>query len=108
VLGTRRAFFGLIAAGWEIEDTTGKGARGPLPEEAVIVEHLVGLLDAERASGEILGAPALRDFLAAAGVTPPAALTDQTLGAIRALRGELFSRWQGVAPGRSMELVFGA
>lgn len=30
-LGYRRGFFGLIAEGWEIEDTTGKGARGPLP-----------------------------------------------------------------------------
>ena len=27
-LGYPRGFFGLIAEGWEIEDTTGKGARG--------------------------------------------------------------------------------
>ncbi len=30
-LGFRQGFFGLIAAGWDIEDTTGKGRRGPLP-----------------------------------------------------------------------------
>ena len=37
-LGYENGFFGLIASGWEIEDTTGKGARGPLPPEAVEVE----------------------------------------------------------------------
>ena len=42
-LGYRRGFFGLIAEGWEIDDTTGKGARGPLPPEAGEVEELVGL-----------------------------------------------------------------
>jgi hypothetical protein len=41
-LGFGRGFFGLIAEGWEIEDTTGKGARGPLPDEAKLVEHIVG------------------------------------------------------------------
>jgi len=29
VLGYRRGFFGLIAEGWDVEDTTGKGARAP-------------------------------------------------------------------------------
>lgn len=29
-LGTQRAFFGLVAAGWEFDDTTGKGARGAI------------------------------------------------------------------------------
>ena len=27
-LGYRRGFFGLIAEGWDVDDTTGKGARG--------------------------------------------------------------------------------
>ena len=39
-LGLKRAFFGLIAEGWDIEDTTGKGARGPLPAEAIEVERV--------------------------------------------------------------------
>src|SRR5207302_930128 len=34
-LGFRRGFYGLIIEGWDVEDTTGKGARGPLPKEAV-------------------------------------------------------------------------
>ena len=40
-LGFRRGFYGLIAEGWDVEDTTGKGARGPLPDEAVEVEVLL-------------------------------------------------------------------
>lgn len=30
-LGYRNGFYGLIASGWEIEDTAGKGPRGKLP-----------------------------------------------------------------------------
>ena len=51
-LGSRRGFFGLIAEGWEIDDTTGKGLRGRLPQEAVEVEHIVGMFDTERARAE--------------------------------------------------------
>lgn len=51
-LGYRRGFFGLIAEGWEVDDTTGKGSRGALPDEALEVERIVGLFDAERNSGE--------------------------------------------------------
>src|SRR5580693_10474042 len=50
VLGYRRGFFGLIAQGWDLDDTTGKGARGVLPAEAIEVEKIVGLFDSERAS----------------------------------------------------------
>jgi hypothetical protein len=52
-LGFQRGFFGLVAEGWEIEETTGKQARGPLPSEAREVELIVGTLDGERASGAI-------------------------------------------------------
>jgi hypothetical protein len=48
VLGYRRGFFGLIAQGWDVDDTTGKGARGVLPAEAIKVEKIVGLFDSER------------------------------------------------------------
>ena len=47
-LGYRRGFFGLIAEGWDIEDTSGKGGRGALPAEALEVERIVGLFDSER------------------------------------------------------------
>ena len=37
-LGFARGFYGLIAEGWDIAETTGKVARGPLPNEAAEVE----------------------------------------------------------------------
>src|SRR5712675_408963 len=52
-LSYRRGFFGLIAEGWDVEDTTGNGARGPLSAEAIEVERIVGLFDAERGSGAL-------------------------------------------------------
>src|SRR5436309_5544060 len=47
-LGFRQGFYGLIAEGWDIADTTGKGTRGKLPPEAILVEHVVGLFEREK------------------------------------------------------------
>src|SRR5579862_9150992 len=63
-LGYRRGFFGLIAEGWDIEETGGKGKRGALPGEALEVEQLVGLFFTERA-GAAIWTPA--EFNAASG-----------------------------------------
>lgn len=108
-LGVRRAFFGLIAEGWEIADTEGKGARGPLPNEALVVEQLVGLLDRERSGGAPpLSAADLRAQLAnlhpqgTSGIVD--ALTDERLSAIRDLVDELHTRW--IETGTEMELAF--
>ena len=103
VLGLHRAFFGLIAEGWEIEDTTGKELRGPLPPEAGLAECIVGLLDGERASGDVWTA---EDFNASLLVQPPRALTDDDLARIRARRAELFAAWQAVPPGEALSLEF--
>ena len=92
-LGFRRGFFGLIAEGWEIDDTTGKGKRGALPPEALEVEHIVGLLDTERATGIFLAA---EDYK----------LTDEDIARIRKRRGELFSCWAAIEPGGTLELQF--
>ena len=110
VLPVRLGFFGLIADGWEIEDTTGKGARGPLPPEAVLVEHLVGLLDVERATGATWSAAEHAAQLAhrgvAAGDAAAAWLTDAALAEVRVRRRELFARWAAVAPAARLELTF--
>ena len=98
-LGFRRGFFGLIAEGWDIDDTTGKGDRGPLPREAVEVERIVGLFDTERASGVLLTA---EDFASHA----PRGLTEEEIVQVRTCRGELFSRWSALEPGGTMELRF--
>jgi hypothetical protein len=97
-LGYRRGFFGLIAEGWDVEDTTGKGARGPLPAEALEVERIVGLFDSERGSGVFWTVDEFNAF-------SPRPLTDVDIRKVRAVRGELFRQWSAVATGQKLELT---
>jgi hypothetical protein len=110
VLAFRRGFFGLIAEGWDIEETSGKGKRGPLPSDAVLVEHLVGFLDVERASGSVWSAAEYAGHLAAKGLVDvdatPAWLTDGALDRVRTRRRELFAEWAAVPPASALELTF--
>ena len=110
VLRFRLGFFGLIADGWEIDETSGKGARGPLPREAVLVEHIVGFLDVERGTGETWTASQYAEQLAHRGQLVsgaiPSWLTDDALDSVRLRRGELFAQWAEVAPGSQLELTF--
>ena len=98
-LGYRQGFFGLLAAGWDVEDTSGKGSRGAVPPEAIEVERIVGLFDAERGSGTLWTAEEFNEF-------GPRALTDAEIQNVRALRGVLFQQWKAVAPGQTLELQF--
>jgi len=98
-LGYRHAFFGLIAEGWDVEDTTGKGARGPLPAEATEAERIVGLFDAERASG----IPWTQEEFSAVAHCP---LTASEIESVRTLRASLFNRWFAISPGEKLELEF--
>ena len=107
VLGTKSGFFGLIASGWPIDDTTGKGAMGPLPPEAIAVERTVGLLDLERASALAWTAEEFSTHLSAAGVDLGLlGLTEDKLNAIRDRRRDLFAAWAAVDPGNSLELMY--
>ena len=110
-LGYRAGFFGLIAAGWEIDDTTGKGKRGPLPAEARLVEHLVGALDRERTSPQPWSAAefnALLEKVGEAGApgSRPRVLTDDDLARVRERWSELSARWAALAPGEVLALPF--
>ena len=109
-LGYRRGFLGLVAEGWEIADTTGKGARGPLPPEAMLVERLVGLLDVERASHVRWTAAEFAEQLAAVGADPRDGrgrpLTDEALARVRARRADHFTRWHALEPGATLALTF--
>ena len=104
-LGLRRGFFGLIAEGWDIEDTTGKGARGPLPPEAGEVEMIVGLFSAERASGVIWTVDEFNEFAAMKGTR---SLTFDEIVRVKKKRSELFRQWSAVAPGATLELTYEA
>lgn len=98
-LGYRRGFFGLIAEGWEIEDTTGKGARGPLPPQAGEAECIVGLFDAERAGGQIWTVEEFNDFGAVQGLR---ALSVEEIVRVKKKRSELFQQWFAVEPGAAL------
>ncbi len=99
VLGYRRAFFGLIAEGWDVDDTTGHGPRGALPPEALEAEKIVGLFDAERASGASWNPEEFNASLARP-------LTNADLEKIRELRTTLFHQWSAIAPGEKLKLKF--
>ena len=97
-LGCRRGFFGLIAEGWDVDDTTGKGARGPLPNEALDVERIVGLFDAERSSGVLLSRDEFNKFALRS-------LTEADIQRVRVLRSALFQQWLAILPGQRLELT---
>src|SRR5437867_199604 len=56
VLGFDQAFFGLIAAGWSIDDFEKPRATRTMPFQALVAEHVVGVFDRERALPEPLTA----------------------------------------------------
>jgi len=108
-LGFRRGFYGLIAEGWEIAETTGKTARGRLPNETLEVEYLVSAFSAERASGTATTATEFNDlavtFASANEMTQPRELTDEDLARVRSRFNDLAMQWRSLAPGSTLELA---
>ncbi len=102
-LGCAQGFFGLIASGWDIEDTTGKGARGPLPDEAGEVESVVGLFDSERGSGTLWTPDEFAQF---APRRLTGKLDEATVRGIRSSRRDLFRRWAEVEIGGKLEVEY--
>ena len=98
-LGYHRGFFGLIAGGWDLEDTTGKGARGALPAEAAEVEQIVGLFDSERGSGVLWTVDEFNEVA-------PRTLTLAQIQSIRLRRADLFHKWFAIPPGEKLQLQF--
>ena len=76
----------------------------------MVVEHVVGFLDVERATGATWSAAEFAEQLALAGAAPDAALaarlTDDALNEVRERRLALFARWAATAPGEVLELPF--
>lgn len=110
LLGEREGFYGLIASGWAIEETSRKGARGKLPPRAVAIEHLVGMLDADRAGSSRATASELnehaRSFASGHGLPAPLLLTEEILDRIRERVEELHLQWLSLPPNEIMELTF--
>ena len=110
VLGVRRAFYGLIAEGWDIEDTSGKGSRGALPPEALAIERLVGAFDLERAGSACWSAVELNAHCfgtgAPVGHRLPRPITDDDLSRIRSRISDLLAQWAVLPSGQSLEVWF--
>jgi hypothetical protein len=111
-LGSDNGFFGLVAQGWNIEDMDGKGARGPLPAQSVIIEHLVGLVTMDVAGAgtppwdvDTLNAQ-LAAIAAEHGLGPVRPLTTADLSRVRSRARTLLERWDALTPGSTLELQF--
>ena len=109
-LGFSRGFFGLIAEGWNIEETTGKTARGALPNEALEVEYIVSAFAAERAGGVNASSAEFNQlaatFASAKGMPTPRQLSDEDLARVRGRFDELAAKWRSLSPGATLELPF--
>jgi hypothetical protein len=108
-LGLRRGFYGLIADGWDIADTTGKGQRGKVPAAALLAEHVVGLLESERAGDAtpLSAAEFNAQIDAMLGVDQNRIrFTDAPLIAARNRTQQLHNEWTALPPGSTLELTF--
>jgi len=115
-LGFRRGFYGLLTEGWEITDFAKPWPRGPIPDEALVVELIVGFLDAERRQGEAMTAAAFQlqaeQYVAsrlAVGKKMPHGLrplTDDELARVRARRDDLLAHWADVPASGALDLDF--
>lgn len=116
VLDVPRGFYGLVAEGWDFADFASPAPRGPLPEEALWVEELVGLLDVPMGDAE---SPArrldaascnrvLEERVSAAGRTPWRTLDDGELQRIREFRDRLLAQYAATPAGETFVLEFPA
>jgi hypothetical protein len=111
VLALPRAFYGLLAEGWDISDFEKPGTKHRVPDDASFAELLVGYFDVERATG-VMGTAEeynekMQEHYRDRGL-PATSLrvTDEQLSRIRQLRAELFARWHALPPGDALELTF--
>jgi hypothetical protein len=110
-LGFRQGFYGLLAEGWDITETEGKGARGPLPPETILVEHVAGLFDRERIGGAQPMTAAefnaqLSSLATERGLAKAPAFTDAQLVAVRARMDQLQARYAELPPDATLALDF--
>ncbi|MDQ6737901.1 MAG: hypothetical protein M3Z30_09405 [Gemmatimonadota bacterium] len=107
-LGFTQGFFGLVAAGWDINETSGKTARGKLPDEAITVEQIVGFFDLQRALGAEWTAEQMNEharvYASSRGYKVVRDLTDEEIRRVRDRMQDLTRRWRELAADETLEL----
>jgi hypothetical protein len=111
VLDLPRAFYGLLAEGWDLSDFGKPWTKGPLPEDAHVAELIVGFFDLERATGFLGTAEEFNDKLRAwyadnKRTIPEFRMSDAQLARIREERSRAFERWKALSPGETLEIPF--
>lgn len=113
-LGLHRAFYGLVAEGYDISSFSQPGSQRPealqparLPKEAHQAEILVGLLQTERSDG--VEYPRFAATLVKVCIlknVPPPSLSDTTLDNIRTRTTQLWHQWQALTEEETLSLEF--
>ena len=106
VLGTRQGFFGLLADGWELADIGGKGPRGPLPPEAIVVEHLVGILDRQRTISAVELNEHVELLVQTKAIATDRRFSEQEVADVRELMDRAQAEWIALPPGGTMVLDY--
>ncbi len=112
-LGLRQAFFGLIAAGWTIEQFAEPGAAARLPAEAIFAEHVVNLLMQEATYGPARDAAEFNRVLSqvmagenrSSGSTVRV-VTEDELRLIRERFAQLLGEFQALKLGETLDREF--
>ena len=112
VLGFRRAFYGLLAEGWDLSSFGEAGTEGRLPEDAESRRIDRRLLRSRTHHGQRERAPT-NSTRRSATYSPTTnfrrrrfRVDDDQLANIRRVRDELFARWRAVPAGETLELPF--
>jgi len=111
VLGHRKGFYGLIAAGWSFEDFGEKWDKKKYPADAEPSELIVGLFDAERASGARWTAQEFNHYARMYIKQHGGGEIGEVIGAeelerVRQKLDELLGKWAEVELGGTLELGF--
>ena len=110
-LGLRQGFYGLLADGWDIPDFAAKGHAARLPDEAIVVECIVGQLTNAIFAGNVPAADEFNWLVAEAvrAVRPRAAAPAVSAAVLAAMRQQVdahLAAWRALPVGQTLTLAF--
>jgi hypothetical protein len=105
----RNGFFGLIAGGWDIEDFSRNSlpyqSKPKIPEDALRMEHLVGILDKSYDLAFGVFSEMLESSCTGAGLVTPHVSAAQYIKIIRCHK-QLIKSWVELPNGASLTFSF--